>query len=236
MSTEWICGVTGRKRLFQAFCFVAGLMTLAAPRPTVAQMVRSEGDSGAASPSPDSEAEVPPEPRRWWALLIAAENYDSKTTGLTKLEYCNRDMAALRNDWLLAAGVPAEQIVFLHDRAAPEQRPTRANIERELRTITARLTSRDVFLLGAAMHGGQVGEQSHLCPLDFSLKSAEAKHPPEEAGLISLSDVFDRVAHCQAAFKLLIVDACRESLKQASPAVRRRQAALVASSSPPSII
>jgi tetratricopeptide (TPR) repeat protein len=160
---------------------------------------------------------VPPPPANWWALLIAGENYDPKRSGLEPLAFCHDDMAALRNEWLIAAGVPAEHIVFLNDQAAPELRPTKANIERQLTAITARLGPGDMLLLGAAMHGIQLDDRSYLCPVDATLNVA-GKHVSADAEqLVGLPGIFDRVARCRAAFKLLVFDACRQAIRPARP-------------------
>jgi tetratricopeptide (TPR) repeat protein len=174
------------------------------------------GAAVAANPTPGAIASPPP-PSRWWALLVAAADYDPQTSGLSKLRYCYEDMSAVRNEWLIEAGVPAEQIVVLHDKAAPERRPTKANIERELQAITSRLGPDDVLLLGAAVHGVQLGEDSYICPIDAHLESARNGNSADSTNLIALPSVFDTVARCRAQFKLLIFDACRESLRPAGP-------------------
>lgn len=191
---------------------LAAVLTLVSFGLCAAQDDEDGGPSSVAAGAPRQAAGDPPPPAKWWVLLIAAENYDPQTSGQSKLDFCYADMAALRNDWLISVGVPANQIVFLHDQAAAEMRPTKSNIERELAAMAQRVTPENVLVLGAAMHGIQWGGQSYLCPLDAQMKPAAAAIDPLAANLIELPTVFEQVSGCQALFKLLLIDACRESL------------------------
>ena len=65
------------------------------------------------------------------------------------------------------------------------------------------LTPEDSVILALAGHGVQFADKkvNYYCPLDAD--------PQNRANLISLSEVYDRLHECQAARKMLLVDACR---------------------------
>lgn len=132
-----------------------------------------------------------------WGLLIAVDNYAEAA----KLEYCGADMVALR-DQLVAADFPEKQVFLLHDKADDTKyRPLKANIERQL-DLVLRLVERDDLLVVAfSGHGVHREGKSYLCPAETRLDDPKT--------MVPLNEVYKRLENCQAALKLLLVDACR---------------------------
>ncbi|HQU45660.1 MAG TPA: SUMF1/EgtB/PvdO family nonheme iron enzyme, partial [Pirellulales bacterium] len=133
-----------------------------------------------------------------WALLIAVNDYE----GLDDLQCPAADMHALREE-LVAQGFPPRQ-VFLMDDAAKKNvdRPFRANIQRQLEQVLGMAEKDDLVLVAFSGHGVYLDKTSWLCPLEARLDETDT--------LVSLDSVYQRLAKCKGAMKLLLVDACRD--------------------------
>jgi hypothetical protein len=100
-------------------------------------------------------------------------------------------------------------VVTLHDDTKQlsnlRYAPTAEHIERELGLLLDGMERSDTLIVAFAGHGVQFqGEnKNYFCPSDADLDDKERKR------LIPLSDLYDRLDKCQAARKLLLVDACR---------------------------
>jgi tetratricopeptide (TPR) repeat protein len=143
----------------------------------------------------------------WWVLLVAAQDY-SPALQMGKLEYCYVDLLKLRNDWLVTAQVPDDHVVFLHDQKGPSStaRPTQQNIRSALARIVRSAGPNDQVLIVLSGHGVHLNGVSYYCPLD-----AMRAGTPEESNLLPFSEVINTLAMCQARYKLMIVDACRNA-------------------------
>lgn len=149
------------------------------------------------TPFESAAAETPVAPQRR-ALLIGVNNY----AHINRLFYCGSDMLDLQKR-LVEAGFPASQVTLLCDLARdPKDRPLRANIEHELDALLRNAAKGDLVLVAFSGHGVHLGGTSYLCPLEAQLEQ------PRQT-MISLEDVYTRLHKCQAAQKLLLVDACR---------------------------
>jgi uncharacterized caspase-like protein len=132
-----------------------------------------------------------------WALLIGVDDYAEAE----KLRFCGADMQALSKQ-LIGSGFGEEQVFVLHDQSAQSKyRPSKANIERRLELVLGLVEQGDLVVVGFSGHGVHLNDKSYLCPEDTRLE--------EPGSMVSLDSVYERLQKCPAAFKLLLVDACR---------------------------
>ena len=149
-----------------------------------------------------------------WAVLIGVDDYNE----LGKLRFAGNDQKALAEQ-LVASGFPQDQVFLLHDKATENKyRPFRENIEKQLDLVLTMVRSDDLLIVGFSGHGVQLDGKSYLCPVDARLDKLSSTS-------ISLDSVYERVNKCQAALKLLLVDACRNDVVPAG----RRSVALARS-------
>lgn len=142
-----------------------------------------------------------------WAILIGVNDYNE----LGKLRFAVADQLALARQ-LTASGFPEDQVFLLHDNATENKyRPVRENIEKQMDLVLNMVRPKDLIILGFSGHGVQLANKSYLCPSDARLDKLEST-------LISMDDVYGRLAGCPASLKLLLVDACRNDVV---PAGRR---------------
>lgn len=141
-----------------------------------------------------------------YALLIGVDNYSN----LQPLNYCGNDARAL-GSCLAESGFSAFNIVCMEDRT-PFQRlkPTKSNIEANLKAIVEGLNPDDLVLISFSGHGvfledkrGGAGK-SYFCPIDAQVQRRES--------LIEVDWLFDALSRCRAKRKLLLVDACRNQV------------------------
>jgi len=190
---ETVTGGVFRATLALLICLAAAWAAQAqeGPRPS------------AAPPVPDAPPEKPDSRR--WALLIGVNDYAE----VRKLRFCSEDMRALAGQ-LVASGFPEQQIILLHDKAQrPEHRPTKAHIEGQLERVLGLVERDDLVVVAFSGHGVHFGGKSYLCPLEARLGEPET--------LVSMDVVYRRLRECDAALKLLLVDACREDPRPAGP-------------------
>jgi formylglycine-generating enzyme required for sulfatase activity len=132
-----------------------------------------------------------------WALLIGVEDY----IRLEKLHYCSADMRALREQ-LLECGFPQRQITLLEDKAETKLRPYKSAIDDQLDQSLKLVEADDVLLVAFSGHGVSIGGKSYLCPLDAKLSDTDS--------MISVDALYERLAKCPAAMKIVLIDACRD--------------------------
>jgi formylglycine-generating enzyme required for sulfatase activity len=136
------------------------------------------------------------------ALLVGVKEYhDSK---LPNLKYTEDDVEDLARVLRQAGGYACTVLTGGRGQTDPRLRPTRANIERELRALLKGRGKRDTVMVAFSGHGLQltVGgkEESFFCPFDAD--------PKDPATLLSLTKVYADLTG-GAGTKLLLVDACR---------------------------
>jgi len=115
------------------------------------------------------------------------------------------DLAAV----LEAAGYNATVLTDSTGQKDTALEPTKANIEKSLKTMLDKAKKDDLVLVAFAGHGlrfdGKPG--GYICPRD-------AKPLPENTGtLISVESLCENLGNSTAAGKILLVDACRNSPK-----------------------
>jgi formylglycine-generating enzyme required for sulfatase activity len=132
-----------------------------------------------------------------WAILIGVDDY----VQAKDLQFAGADQQALR-DRLVASGFPQRQVYLLHNKAESSRfAPFKSNIERELDLMLRLVEPNDLIVVAFSGHGVQLGDTAYLCPADANLDDPKT--------LISLDWFYDRLKGSPAAFKLLMVDACR---------------------------
>jgi hypothetical protein len=138
------------------------------------------------------------------ALLIGVNRYDNRN--LSDLEYAERDVQELSKKLQQSYQVQ----LFLGSASDESRRATKANVEAALeRLFGSGLTKDDTVLIAIAGHGQQVtvtrGGQKHdepfFCPRDAV--------PGNQATLVNLSGLIERLGERGGGTNLLLVDACR---------------------------
>ncbi len=149
----------------------------------------AEGQSGRRAAAPASHR---------WALLIGVEDY----MRLDRLHYSGADMRALREQ-LIACGFPQRQIILLDDKAGENRfRPFKSAIDEQLELALKMVGRGDLLVIGFSGHGVYLNGKSYLCPVDARLADADS--------MICVETLYQRLAKCPAALKLVLVDACRD--------------------------
>ena len=153
----------------------------------------------------------PAAPRRF-AILVGVKDYDHRN--LLRLQYPENDVAEL-GSLLRAAGFEVVLLTGSDGARDKDVKPTRANIERHLKTALDKAGKSDLVLLALAGHGLHFDkvEDSFFCPQDaIPLDDADSRKT-----LLSLKSVYRQMEASRAGVKLLIVDACRNDPKGAEP-------------------
>jgi Tfp pilus assembly protein PilF len=137
-----------------------------------------------------------------YAFLVGVANYESKDE-LKPLKFACDDVISfagvLRN-----SGVPAKNIVLLHDRQSILRfKPFARQIKQEFHLLLATLEPEDALIVALAGHGVQLGPEadSYFLPADAQLK--------DPSTLINIKTIYEEMQRSQAGRKLLLVDACR---------------------------
>jgi tetratricopeptide (TPR) repeat protein len=139
-----------------------------------------------------------------YALLIGVRRYGH---GLDSLNYTEADMVDLART-LQGCGYRPENIVLMTQAAAAEKgarfEPQSDRIRAELRRLVQGRTSADTVLVGFSGHGLQLERgksEFYFCPADTDLQHSRT--------VLSLTEVYGALERCQAGFKFLMADACR---------------------------
>lgn len=169
--------------------------TQAGPKPTTSP--RPDIQRSTSTPKPTAGAPATSKVAQRWGLLIGIDDY----ANARDLDYCGADQRALYKS-LLAAGFSDEQLFLLHDDAKENRyRPSQRNIQKQLDVVLSLAAEGDLIVLSFSGHGVLLDGKSYLCPNDMTID--------DPSTLISLDTVYDRLRDCQATFKLLMIDACR---------------------------
>jgi len=160
----------------------------------------------AGGPAPARGADKPSGEK--YAILVGVRKYDPAEP-LPALAYSEADMDELRQV-LLAAGYQPENIKLMTQTAGAENPrflPIADKIRKEFALTLKRLDESDSLVVALAGHGVQFSQEgeSFFCPADAALD--------DESSLIKLGDLAKTLEACQAGFKLLLVDACRNNPK-----------------------
>jgi uncharacterized caspase-like protein len=144
------------------------------------------------------------DPREYFALVVGVGKYPpTKFCNLPGAEPDANDLAKT----LIDQGYPKENVTVLtNSRGASEDpllTPNAENIRREIDLLLDHRQPTDVVVIAMAGHGLQLkGEPYAFCPFDAD--------PEQKKNLISIDEIYANMQKCNAEFKLLLVDACRE--------------------------
>ncbi len=136
-----------------------------------------------------------------WAVLIATTTHNDRSLNLP---YCDGDVTELRRV-LLDRGkdISLERILVMTESAPDGDKPTLANLRKQLRDWLVRPGSDDRLVVYFAGHGelNPADKRTYLVPRDFDReKIADTGYP--------LSELRLQVAGCKAKVKCLILDCC----------------------------
>lgn len=163
-----------------------------------------------------ASAQQPVKRGQKYALLIGIGKYRE---GFRELPCCQSDLALLR-DCLLKAGYPAANIVYMHEGASEELRPTKTKIEAQLALRMRLPLATDDVVVAFSGHGLQRDGNSYLCPLDAQLDG------PAET-LLPLDAFEALIAQSAAKNKLLVLDAWRTDFLRGAKAPRAASGAAI---------
>jgi hypothetical protein len=139
-------------------------------------------------------------PAKSYAFLVACAQYDKRE--LKPLAYTLNDVKDFYKV-LVESGVPAENIVLMHDEQPRDLLPESRKIREQFDLLLARAGRNSSLIVALSGHGVQFeGKKSNFfCPLDARLQEPET--------LIPLDEIYQQLEACVAERKLLLVDACR---------------------------
>jgi hypothetical protein len=149
-----------------------------------------------------------------YALLVGVKSYDhSKLSDLKYTENDAEEMAAV-----LAEAKYDEVVVLTTTRGSKDDRkkPTKANLERELKRLLGKVTKHDVVLIGLSGHGVQYEvkqgnkkrDESFFCPSDAKIIDSD-DFDKLAATMLPFRELFKQLDDSGAGSRLLLIDACR---------------------------
>lgn len=144
------------------------------------------------------------------AFIVAADDYGANATALP----------GARNDGeafykrLLEIGFEEENVVFLRSGGGFADYPTKANIEKRFQTFIENLRPDDFAIVYLTGHGIQPtdSDEAFFAPIDV-----EPNRPFETA--VSLDAMLTALEECEAKFRWVIVDACRNDPRNPERAI-----------------
>ena len=167
-----------------------------------------------------------PKPLRIFALLVGVTQYDH----YQGLKYAVNDAELIRDE-LLALKVSPENIILLRSGGTDDEKPTKANIEKALDRLIGPEDFRkdetgaetgvgganrseplvqegDLLFLAFSGHGTQTPDGAYFMPSDAAENRVGTDIAPS---LVSIERLQERIGKSKAAFKWLLIDACRSA-------------------------
>jgi len=174
-------------------------------QPPVTQPRSGGSDSGAAA----GDLLTDTQPSRRLALLIGVGDY----TDLAKLKLAVPDIVALR-ERLVGTGFAAGDIVCMTtEETSSELRPTRQRLGRQLDpeasdSFMTGIRKGDFVLIAMSGHGVEIDGTPYFCPSDADASDAKT--------MISIDAMYENLEKSPAQFKVVLIDACRETISLSS--------------------
>ncbi len=151
----------------------------------------------------DTPAKDVPLPAARRALLVAAQNYDSRSFGPLP-----NACAEIREiDGALDQLGYAQRTLVCDDAPDAGRKPRKANIQRALAETVAAAGPEDTLFILVSLHGLAVEGNVYLCPLDVCDRRLDLDRIDEVA--ISVQAVYRQLETCRAKHKILILEICR---------------------------
>ncbi len=142
-----------------------------------------------------------------FALLVGVDKYDE----LSPLGCASSDAKALR-DVLLEIGFPEENVWMLTSDGSRRERPTKENIEDALDEILEESGPNATVLVALSGHGYETRDgEASFCPKDVEVEEIGDETYVTKDSAIMVDEVTTLLRRDDAKFKMLIVDACRET-------------------------
>ncbi len=152
------------------------------------------------------------------AVLVGINDY----ARFSDLRFAGADVELMRSR-LVELGFAPENIVVLTTQAGREDSrfaPNKTNIELELKRILEESGPDDMIFVMFTGHGFQTESYGGYAPyVGFAPSDAAPNRATvvDFASTVSLSKLFADLEACEARFKWVLVDACRENLAEDSP-------------------
>ncbi|WP_197454205.1 caspase family protein [Stieleria varia] len=144
-----------------------------------------------------------------YAVVVGVEVYD--TSVFENLPWSDEDATHLGD---ALGGLGFQTTVMTSGSDSFRLRPTSASkIEKQIRSVAASCAAGDTLLISLSGHGVQFSDEpllpsgvreTYFCPSEADLA--------DKASLLKISDVFQLMSDAPATQKLLLVDACQESV------------------------
>ena len=142
------------------------------------------------------------------ALLVGVDEY----VDIKPLKCCVNDMKTLK-EALMRIDFEEDDIQMLVTGGAYIDFPTKRMIEKRLFKVLSDAQPSDTVFIAFSGYGAQSGGNVYFCPPDADLEYMDET-------CISITKVMDDLAKCQAKFKWIVIDACRNELKQEGNGLR----------------
>jgi len=172
-------------------------LILACGQPIASAQPRDTAASRATAAA-DKSGNKTQSPTKKWALLIGVNDYVQGGD----LKYAVNDQVVFSRR-LVEAGFSGKHIFSLLSGAKnAKDQPFKRNIEIRLQTVTGLADEGDFVLVAFSGHGVYVNGESYICPADADPKSPKTT-------MIKVAEIYKALNKSKAAFKLIVVDACR---------------------------
>ena len=136
------------------------------------------------------------------ALLVGVDEYD----GVSSLQCCVNDMNTLK-EALMKIEFKDNDIQMLVTGGAYKNFPTKKKIEQKVSELLSKAQPDDIVFIALSGHGAQDGKNVYFCPPDVEIDDLEGS-------CVSINKIMDDLANCNAKFKWMVVDACRNDPTQ----------------------
>lgn len=145
------------------------------------------------------------------ALLVGVDEY----VKVKSLECCVNDIQALKTA-LMKIGFEENDIQILVTGDPHCELPTKKNIERSISRIISQAQPSDMVFLAFSGHGAQENNSVYFCPPEVDTENLKET-------CVSIDRVMDILANkCNAKFKWMVVDACRNNPAQGARGIGGR--------------
>ena len=133
-----------------------------------------------------------------YAILVGVNEYVDDGN----LNFAVQDVEALR-DVLLLIGYRQENVYCLTSGSPVPTLPIKSTIEFVIKTVLAKAKPGDTVIIVMSGHGTEENGEACFCPMDTRTQK----------DLVSINDIVKNFGGCKATNKLMIVDACRPTMK-----------------------
>ncbi len=160
-------------------------------------------------------------PTKCFALLVGVNQY---LNGLTPLNYAAADALALK-ETLVKIGFPEESVQVFFTSVNVNEYPLKENIMKAFEEIVAKADESSAIFVSFSGHGFETRDGvAAFCPMDVKVDFSVSPPVVEKETAIVINDVAEALRNSKARFKMLVVDACREtaSAKNVDDAAKKR--------------